>query len=107
MNIIIEQHVDLKTSAIVEGIGAGLELRVGSFKIDGSGAGTELGTELGTDDGKDVGLRDCGLAVVRLLVLAEGFAVETKSSLSLSSLSSTSSLGRLLGLLALSPPPFF
>ena len=33
--------------------------------------------------------------------------VETKSSLSLSSLSSTSSLGRLLGLLALSPPPFF
>jgi len=76
VNIIIEQHVDLKTSAIVEGIGAGLELRVGSFKIDGSGAGTELGTELVTDDGKDVGLRDCGLAVVRLLVLAEGFAVE-------------------------------
>ena len=76
MNIIIEQHVDLKTSAIVEGIGAGLELRVGSFKIDGSGAGTELGTELGTDDGKDVCLRDCGLAVGRLLCLAEGFAVE-------------------------------
>ena len=76
MNIIIEQHVDLKTSAIVEGIGAGLELRVGSFKIDGSGAGTELGTELGTDDGKDVGLRNCDFSVCPSLGLAESFSVE-------------------------------
>ena len=77
------KDVDLKTSAIVEGIGAGLELRVGSFKIDGSGAGTELGTELVTDDGKDVGLRDCGLAVGRLLGLADGFAVDDGLALGL------------------------
>ena len=76
MNIIIEQHVDLKTSAIVEGIGAGLGLGVGSFKIDASGAGTELGTELGTEDGKDVDLRDCGLSVCSSLGLAESFSVE-------------------------------
>ena len=77
------KDVDLKTSAIVEGIGAGLELRVGSFKIDASGVGTELGTELGTDDGKDVGLRDCGLAVGRLLGLADGFAVDDGLALGL------------------------
>ena len=66
----------MNTLALGLRLGAGLGLRVGSFKIDAAGVGTELGTELGTDDGKDVGLRDCGLAVGRLLVLAEGFAVE-------------------------------
>ena len=76
MNIIIEQHVDMNTLALGLRLGAGLGLRVGSFKIDAAGVGTELGTELGTDDGKDVGLRDCGLAVGRLLGLAEGFAVD-------------------------------